>query len=288
MKIVITGSNGQLGQDCIQVLEKQHELFPFSSQKLDITRQDQVAVNLDAIKPDVIINCAAYTAVDRCEEEQERCMKVNGEGPGLLAKQCATLNAKLIHISTDYVFNGAKQIPEPYLESEPVSPVSQYGKSKLAGEENVQKETDNHLIIRTAWLYGIEGNNFLKTMLRLAKDDPKRVIKVVNDQYGSLTWTYRLAQQIQHILSTDLTGTIHATSEGYSTWYQGAKYFLETMNVPHLIEPCTSKDYPTPAKRPANSILENSLLKEKELNIMRTWEEDVEEFAMKYSARLQG
>lgn len=286
MKIVITGGKGQLGHDCASVMGDEHRVSAFSSRELNIADPAQVANRLGATKPDVVINCAAYTAVDLCESEQEKCWEVNAKGPEILAHECKNIDAKLIHISTDYVFDGTKPVPRPYDETDPVGPVSQYGKSKLAGEDNIRKINDKHLIIRTAWLYGINGKNFLKTMLRLASADPNRTLRVVNDQFGSLTWTYGLALQIHRLLDSDLTGTIHATAEGHSTWYEAAVTFLTLMEVPHKIEPCTTADYPTPALRPANSILENQRLKENGLNIMKPWTEDVREFAVRHREQL--
>ncbi len=286
MKILITGAKGQLGQDCSEVLATEHSLYPFGSRELDITDKQQVLKVLASIKPDIVINCAAYTAVDASEKNSKQCRQVNSEGPGYIAAGCAATGAKIIHISTDYVFDGSKTIPEPYGEKDRVCPVSEYGSSKLAGEENVRLNTDNHLIIRTVWLYGISGDNFLKTMLRLAINDPQKTIRVVNDQFGSLTWTYSLARQIKTLLENDLTGTVHATAEGYGSWYDGAKYFLAHINVPHSIEPCTSAQFPTPARRPANSILENSTLKKYGLNRMNDWQQDIEFFVTRFRNEL--
>ena len=213
-------------------------------------------------------------------------MAVNARGPELLALSCREHGSRLIQVSTDYVFDGSRPVPQPYLEGDSASPASMYGKSKLAGEEAVQAVLDNHLIIRTAWLYGIGNKNFLKTMLRLALSGPNRTIKVVNDQHGSLTWSWRLALQIERLLSTDLTGILHATDEGHSTWYEGARYFLDCMQVPYSMVPCTTAEYPTPAKRPANSILENSRLKDAGCNLMIDWKEDVRLFVERYRDEL--
>ncbi len=286
MKIVITGGNGQLGIDCSKVLQAAHTVHSFGSKEVDITDQRRVSSCLQKIRPDVVINCGAYTGVDACETDWENCLRINRTGPEILAGEVFTIKSRLIHISTDYVFDGLKAIPEPYLESDPVNPLSRYGQSKLQGEEAICRVLENHLIIRTAWLYGIHGNNFLKTMVRLALGDPKRTLRVVNDQFGSLTWTHRLARQIEQLLSADITGIVHATAEGYGSWYDVAKRFLKTLDVPHIIEPCTTEEYPLPAPRPANSILENSVLKEKELNVMRSWEEDLGIFARRYRNEL--
>lgn len=282
MNILITGAKGQLGQDCARVLGTGSTVYAFGSEDLDIADREQVRHIMQTIKPQTVVNCAAYTAVDACEQERDKCWRVNAHGPEILATACAESNARLVHISTDYVFDGKKPIPHPYTEKDQVAPLSQYGSSKLAGEENIRARLANHLILRTAWLYGIGGRNFLKTMLRLAVTDPGRTIRVVNDQFGALTWTYRLAQQIKVLLSAELTGTIHATAEGYCSWYEGARLFLEAMRVPFALEPCSTAEYPTPACRPANSILENNVLRTHGLNRMTAWQDDVAAFAGQY------
>ncbi len=286
MRIVIVGANGQLGRDSLVILGKEHTVWASDAAEVDITNQNQVQALFQRHQPEVVINCAAFTAVDACESNVEASMAVNARGPELLALSCREHGSRLIQVSTDYVFDGSRPAPQPYLEGDSASPTSMYGKSKLAGEEAVQAVLDNHLIIRTAWLYGIGNKNFLKTMLRLAISDPKRTIKVVNDQHGSLTWSWRLALQIERLLSTDLTGILHATAEGHSTWYEGARYFLDCMQVPYSMAPCTTAEYPTPAKRPANSILENSRLKEAGCNLMIDWKEDVRLFAERYHDEL--
>jgi dTDP-4-dehydrorhamnose reductase len=287
MKILLTGAKGQLGQDCTRVLATEHTVFhPFGSQELDITNNRMVTEMLQSINPDIVINCAAYTAVDGCENDKERCHQVNADGPGFIAAGCAQIGARIIHISTDYVFDGRKTVPEAYTEKDLVNPISEYGSSKLAGEEQIREKTDNHLIIRTAWLYGIDNANFLKTMLRLAISNPQKTIRVVDDQFGSLTWAYRLAKQIKTLLKSELTGTVHATAEGYGSWYEGAKYFLECMGIPHIIEPCATADFPTPAQRPANSILENKRVEKHGLNLMKPWQQDVASFVTRYRDEL--
>ncbi|MDO5674103.1 MAG: dTDP-4-dehydrorhamnose reductase [bacterium] len=286
MRIVIVGANGQLGRDSLEILGKEHTVWASDAAEMDITDQSQVQALFQRHQPEVVINCAAFTAVDACESNVEAGMAVNARGPELLALSCREHGSRLIQVSTDYVFDGSRPAPQPYLEGDSASPTSMYGKSKLAGEEAVQAVLDNHLIIRTAWLYGIGNKNFLKTMLRLAVSDPNRTIKVVNDQHGSLTWSWRLALQIERLLATDLTGILHATAEGHSTWYEGARYFLDCMQVPYSMVPCTTAEYPTPAKRPANSILENSRLKEAGCNLMIDWKKDVRLFAERYRDEL--
>ncbi len=278
MKLLITGAGGQLGKDCIQVMQPGHTVHAYSSTQLNITQPRQVQDTIKSLQPDVVINCAAYTAVDDCEQEQDSCRAVNEHGPGNLAAACSGIGCRLLHISTDYVFDGNKKIPEAYDEQDGTAPLSIYGSSKLAGEQNIARNMDNYLILRTAWLYGMDGKNFLKTMLRLAVSDPQRTVRVVNDQYGALTWTQTLARQIHKVIQPDLTGIAHATASGYCTWFEGAKYFLQAMNVDFSLEPCTTQDYPTPAHRPANSILANHRLQAHDLDVMQSWQQDIDDF----------
>ncbi|MEN8200452.1 MAG: dTDP-4-dehydrorhamnose reductase, partial [Thermodesulfobacteriota bacterium] len=250
--------------------------------ELDIADKEMVESVLAREQPELLINCAAYTAVDNCEKEQELAWSVNAHGPENLARAMEARGGRLIHISTDYVFDGNKTIPESYSEDDPVAPLSEYGRSKLAGEEAIIGISSNHLIMRTAWLYGIQGGNFLKTMLRLAMADPQRQLKVVNDQHGSLTWTATLARQIQAVLEPAMQGIVHATAEGNSTWYEGACYFLDTMGVAYNLAPCSTAEYPTPAHRPANSILANTRLQEAGLSVFSSWQDDIDAYVGLY------
>ncbi len=272
------------------LLSSEHEIFGCdivnAGYKMDISDPAQVNDRFSSLKPEVVINCAAYTAVDKCETERELAWKINADGPKNLALAADRFNARLIHISTDYVFDGKREIPQPYFEDDPVSPISQYGESKLAGETAVVENCSSHLILRTAWLYSAHGPNFLKTMLRLACQDSKRELKVVNDQYGSLTWSHTLARQIEALINSDLTGIFHTTAEGYSSWYEGACYFLDRMGVSYTMTPCTTAEYPTPAARPANSILENARLKEAGLNVFDDWKRDIDVYVESFKDKL--
>lgn len=286
MKILISGAQGQLGRDLTSLLTRTHEVIPCGSKELDISNEEQVADLLSRHRPEVLINCAAFTAVDTCEEAQDHAWLINARGPENLARHLLQHGGRLIHISTDYVFDGTKPATECYLEGDPVAPLSEYGRSKLAGERAITAQSDNHLILRTAWLYGAEGKNFLKTMLRLALADPSRELKVVDDQYGSLTWTATLARQIDAVLDSTMQGIVHATAEESSTWYQGACYFLDAMEVPYCLSPCTTQEYPTPAHRPANSILENSRLKQAGKSVFGGWQEDIDRFVATHKQEL--
>ncbi len=286
MKILVTGGKGQLGTDAVEVLGESHEVLAAGRSEADITDSAAVDRLVAGFRPDVVLNCAAYTRVDDCEVQRGRAFAVNVTGPGNLARSIQRYGGKLIHISTDYVFDGMREVPKPYVEDDEPAPVSYYGQTKLEGERIVRELTERWLIVRTAWLYGIAGRNFPKTILRLALKDPGRELKVVNDQFGSLTWSFRLARQIERLIELDGHGLYHATAEGYSSWYEVAAAFLKRMGVAHKVSPCSSDQYPTRAARPGNSILENQRLKAAGINGMHHWEEDLERFVALFRDRL--
>lgn len=286
MRILVTGARGQLGSDCVEVLSEKHELLALDLPEFDIGDRAAVERTVDAFTPECILNCAAYTRVDDCEDDREAAYRTNVSGPFHLASCAQKGGARIIHISTDYVFDGRKPCPEPYVEEDAVSPVSFYGTSKAEGEKAVRDSCRRHVILRAAWMYGINGRNFPKTILRLALKNPAGILKVVDDQYGSPTWSYRLARQIEKILETDAQGIFHATSEGYCSWCAFAAAFLEEMGLSVMPVPCTSAEYPTRATRPANSILENAALKKKGWNRMLSWKEDLAEFVSLHRDRL--
>jgi dTDP-4-dehydrorhamnose reductase len=286
MNILIIGSGGQLGTDCITVLSKKHTVAAVDFPEIDITSRDSVAAVFSRHKPDCAVNCAAYTAVDRCESDSKAAWEVNAEGPRFIGELAAARHCRVIHISTDYVFDGSKPVPQPYVESDPVNPLSEYGRSKLAGESSLLEACPEAMILRTAWLYSAHGPNFLKTMLRLALSDPQHHFTIVDDQYGSLTWSLTLARQIEQLLDRKLSGVIHTTSDDYSTWYGAACYFLNKMGVAHAFVPCTTRDYPTPAHRPANSILQNKVLDDLSLSLFTSWQEDVDRFVDEFKDKL--
>ena len=286
MKILLTGAGGQLGSDCRIVLSYRHDVFTPGSAELDITDPFLVEKAFGIIRPDIVLNCAAFTRVDDCETERASAWSVNAEGPGILAEKCFRFGSKLIHVSTDYVFDGLRPPPEPYSEDDPPAPVSYYGESKLAGEEAIRNAGCEYSIVRTSWLYGRTGRNFPKTILKAALRRPDTPLKIVDDKHGSPTWSYRLARQIEKLIETEATGLYHATAEGHCTWYRFASHFLERMGVECRVIPCTSEEYPTKAKRPANSILENKRLKAEGINIMDAWERDVDEFVLRHGQEL--
>lgn len=234
----------------------------------------------------MIVNCAAYTAVDACETDKS-CWKANADLPGHLAEWVEENGAFLVHVSTDYVFSGDKPLFEASVETDGPAPISEYGKSKLAGELAIAERTKRFAILRTAWLYGASGKNFLKTMLRLTLQNTGKEFKVVNDQYGSPTWSRTLARQIRAVIEQRATGIFHASSEGYCTWYDLACTFLDALGIEHRFVPCTSDEFPTPTKRPANSILENAHAKELGINVFRDWKVELSNFVESHGKKLQ-
>jgi len=275
MRILLIGSTGMLGSDCREVLSEGYEIIAPDRKELDIISWDRVIETLQTVKPHIVLNCAGFSDVDACETEPFIVRKVNVEGPRNLAQGSARFNCKLIHISTDYVFNGKKNTPQPYFEDDATDPLSAYGKSKMDSEVGVRENAPNYVIIRTGWLYGRHGKNFIHTLLTKALGKKRKSITVVNDQYGSPTWTYRIALQIKELLERDAKGTFHATSEGYCTWFDFAKTIFKALKIKATLEPCRLADYPQAAKRPLNCILENRLLKKQGLSVMTEWEEDV-------------
>jgi dTDP-4-dehydrorhamnose reductase len=285
-KILLVGDRGQLGS---QVLAQSGgaNIILASDYQLDLTSPSALKNILDEIQPEVLINCAAYTAVDKAESQQELAFALNAAGPQLLAKWCAANNSHLVHISTDYVFSGLKPLYEVYGEADVTEPVSIYGQSKLLGEQQIKnQDNERYSILRTAWLYGFYGQNFLKTMLRLVLSDPQREYKVVNDQYGSPTSADALARQIQAVVDSEVYGTFHATSHGYCSWYEFACEFLGQLGVEYNFIPCTTAEYPSAAPRPINSLLGNERLSEIDLDFFVHWRDDLTLFVDAYGSRL--
>ena len=275
--ILITGAKGQLGSDCLDVFSDVPGLAGIDLPEVDLSDRAQCFATLDRIHPERIVNCAAYTAVDACETDPT-CWQANADLPRHLAEWTEKNESFLIHVSTDYVFAGDKPLFEACIETDGPAPLSEYGRSKLAGERAIADQTDRFAILRTAWLYGAHGKNFLKTMLRLTLQNPGKEFKVVNDQHGSPTWSYTLARQIRAVAEASATGTFHATSEGHCTWYDLACAFLDGMNISHNFVPCTSEEFPTPTKRPANSILENAHSKQEGINVFEGWKTELSRF----------
>jgi len=286
MKILLTGATGRLGSECNDVLKSDYDIIAPDKEELDITSWDKVITSINLLSPDIILNCAAFTKVDECETERKVSERINVEGTRNLAQGAARYDKSIVHISSDFVFNGRKRLPQPYFEDDPMDPLSFYGLTKMESEMAVKQNVPKYVIIRAGWLYGMRGDNFLKEILTLALKGDQESIYVVNDQFGSPTWFHRLAQQIKLLIDNGKEGIYHATSEGYCSRYEWAKYFLEKMEIKIPVLPCATKEYPTPAVRPVNSILENRQLKRERLNIMPNWQNDLDIFIDTYGKRL--
>lgn len=256
-KIMVTGCNGQLGREIQKEYENDEvELLCTDVGDLDISDHAQIMEYVRQQKPDVIINCAAYTAVDACENAWDLAYRINAIGPRNLAIAAREVGAKLVHISTDYVFEGNASVP--YTEFDEVHPVSAYGKTKLEGERFVQQFADRYFILRTAWLYG-DGNNFAKTMLRLSENHEK--VRVVCDQFGSPTSAAELAKVIHVLEPTANYGLFHATCEGSCSWADFAEEVFRLAGKSTKVERVTTEEYASPTKRPAYSVLDNYMLR---------------------------
>jgi dTDP-4-dehydrorhamnose reductase len=286
MRILLTGARGLLGSECVRVLHPRHDLLTPDRGELDITAAPQVDEVVARFRPEVILNCAAFTQVDLCETRQEQAFAANVAGPRHLALAAARHGAYLIHISTDYVFDGRKPPPTPYEEDDPTGPLSWYGRTKLAGELAVQEAGGRSAIVRTSWLYGRRGSSFLKKILAAALNPAIPELKVVDDQFGCPTWARRLAEQLARLLEAGATGIFHAAAQGHCTWFGLASRFLALMGIAKPLRPCPSRDYPTPAVRPHNSILATRRLMAAGLHCLRPWQEDLEEFVREAGADL--
>ena len=274
MKVLITGSNGMLGHDLIDVLDGKHELIKTTSKSLDITDKDKVKDYIVNENPDIVINSAAYTDVDGCETNEEIAYKVNGEGVKNLALACKVVDCPLVHISTDYVFNGENT--KPWMEDDEVGPISIYGKSKLQGEEAIESILDKFFIIRTSWLYGINGGNFPKTMLELAKTHD--TLTVVTDEIGTPTYTLDLAQAIAELIETEYYGIYHITNSDYCSWFDFAKYIFEVKNIDVNVVPVTAEEFARPASRPHYSVLNNSNWVNNGFKPLRSYKEAIKDY----------
>lgn len=251
--IAVTGSTGQLGFELGRLLGP--EACYLDRSRLDLSRPETFANILNELRLKYLINAGAYTAVDKAESEPELAMKVNRDAPAKLAQLAEKLNFKLIHISTDYVFNGGSS--KPYRESDAKGPLNVYGESKLAGEELVQRFSPDSLIVRTSWVYSAHGKNFVKTVLRLSKETSE--MKVVNDQTGSPTWAKDLANAL--LQARDLSGVYHYSNEGHCTWFELAKAIARFRKLTMKVTPITTAEYPTPARRPRFSLLNKDKIK---------------------------
>lgn len=274
MKILITGANGQLGKDLMEALSKQNEVIGVDRGELDITSLEDVIKNVASIRPDVIINSAAFTNVDGCESEADSAYAVNGIGAGNLAIASEKYGCKLVQISTDFIFDGSKTTP--LLEYDRPNPLSVYGASKLMGEEMIRDHCSRFFIIRTAWLYGHKGHNFVKTMLKLA--ETRDTLTVVNDQIGSPTYTKDLVEAINMLICTEEYGVYHCSNDGECSWNEFAKKIFELSGKEVNVLPVSSEEYGAPATRPAYSVMRNQMLELRFNHKIRHWEDALKDY----------
>jgi dTDP-4-dehydrorhamnose reductase len=258
LRLLLTGRTGQVGWELERLLSPLGELFAFDRPGLDLADGHAITSRMREVRPNVVVNAAAYTAVDGAESERDLVMKINASAPGILAEECKSLGALLVHYSTDYVFDGTKK--QAYDELDPPNPLNVYGLSKLEGEKAIRATGCAHIILRTAWVYGARGRNFLRTMLRLASEG--KPLRIVNDQFGAPTWSREIAQVTACVLARmqpdqrDAKSTYHLAAGGRTTWFDFARRIFELGGVPAKVIAIDSQEYPTPAARPKNSTLD--------------------------------
>ena len=278
MKVVVTGAKGQLGTDLVHLLaDKGYEVYGYGREELDITNFDQVKQIIGKVNPDVVIHTAAYTKVDLAESEPDQAFLINAYGTRNVVVASEAVGAKIVYVSTDYVFDGTANVP--YNEFAPTNPLSVYGKSKLAGEQFVRDLHSKFFIVRTSWVYGKHGNNFVKTMLKLAQERDE--LMVVDDQIGCPTYTVDLANCILELIQTEKYGIYHVSNSGHCSWHEFAKAIFEEAGIEVKVNPCTTKDFPRPAPRPAYSVFEHMALKLNGFSEMRNWREALKEFIIR-------
>lgn len=270
MKVLVTGVKGQLGYDVMAELAKRNiEAIGVDIDEMDITDKISVEKVIGEAAPDVVVHCAAYTAVDAAEDNEALCRRVNAGGTRNIAEVCKKLDCKMVYISTDYVFDG--QGTRPWEPDDERHPLNVYGQTKYEGELAVQENLSKYFIVRIAWVFGKNGKNFVKTMLKLAETHDK--LTVVNDQFGSPTYTYDLARLLVDMIQTDKYGIYHATNEGICTWYEFACEIFRQAGVKIEVTPVPASEYPTKAKRPENSRLDKSKLTENGFERLPSWQD---------------
>lgn len=279
MKVLLTGAKGMLARAIKNNVRDDWDLCAVDIDELDIADRGAVQDTLRKLKPECIINCAAFTQVDACEAEKERAFSVNGEGLGYIAATAQEIGATLVHFSTDYIFNGARN--RPYKEDDPVSPINVYGASKWEGECKIRKHLDKHLIIRTQWLYGNGGNHFIKTILNLAKN--KKILNIVDDQIGSPTWTEDIAKATLELIDREAQGTYHVVNSGHCSWYGFARKIVDEASLSVKLVPCSTDEYPCPAQRPAYSVLSTKKAQEELGYFFPPWELSLKQYMLSKS-----
>lgn len=275
MKVLVTGANGQLGYDIVKELQKQNiECYGATRQDFDIVDFEATKKFITNYMPDAVIHCAAYTAVDKAEDEQGLCYLVNASATENIAEICRKINAKMLYISTDYVFDGTKD--GFYEVDDKPNPINVYGKTKLLGEQAVQRILDKYFIVRISWVVGEHGNNFIKTMLRLGKE--RKEISVVADQYGSPTYTADLAPLLVEMIQTEKYGVYHVTNEGVCTWAEFAEEIFKIVGMDVKVKYIATTEYKTMAKRPLNSRLSKKSLVINHFKTLENWQNAVKNY----------
>ena len=275
MKVLVTGTKGQLGYDVVNELEKRgHTAVAVDIEEMDITDAVSVERVITEAEVDAVIHCAAYTAVDVAEDNVELCRRVNAEGTENIAKVCKKLDLKMIYISTDYVFDGEGE--RPWEPDDERHPLNVYGQTKYEGELAVEKYLEKYFIVRIAWVFGVNGKNFIKTMLKLSETHEE--LNVVDDQVGSPTYTYDLAVLLVDMVESDKYGRYHATNEGLCTWYEFAKEIFRQAGVEVKVNPVTSDMFPAKAKRPKNSRMSKEKLDVNGFHRLPTWQNALERY----------
>ena len=281
MKLLLLGANGQVGWELQRALAPLGEIVSLGRHELDLVNQQAIRQTVCAIRPNLIINAAAYTNVDKAEKEEDLAMAINGIAPGVLAEESARIDASLVHYSTDYIFDGKKRAP--YTEQDVPNPLNVYGKTKLAGEEAIRQVGIPHLILRTGWIYGLRGKNFLLTMQQLASERDE--LAIVSDQYGSPTWCRMIAEATAQLIAREpfktsgIDGVYHLTAAGETTWFGFAEAIFKLSSGVKSIKPkiraITTSDYPTPAIRPPYTVLDNNRIQDNHAILLPDWYEQL-------------
>lgn len=275
MRILVTGVKGQLGHDVVNELEKRgHTAIGVDIDEMDITDAAAVEQGMKEANVEAVIHCAAYTAVDAAEDNIELCRRVNADGTENIAKVCRELDLKMVYLSTDYVFDGEGE--RPWEPDDKRDPLNVYGQTKYEGELAVEKYLEKYFIVRIAWVFGVNGKNFIKTMLRLGESNTD--INVVNDQIGSPTYTYDLARLLVDMVETEKYGRYHATNEGLCTWYEFACEIFRQAGMKVNVHPVTSDEFPAKAKRPHNSRMSKKKLEENGFKLLPTWQDALKRY----------
>ena len=282
MKLLVVGADGQLGSDVVRLLSPTVEVTARVMDELDVTDRAGLRREVEATRPDVVVNCAAYTAVDRAETEQDAAYRVNVLGAHNVAQAARRVGARVVYFSTDYVFDGAAS--EPYDEDAPTGPLSVYGRTKLLGEQATRESNPDHLILRLAWLYGSSGHNFVRTILRLARE--KDQLRIVDDQIGCPTFTEDVVRQLWTAIQEGCSGTYHCVNTGQASWYAFATHIVHRLGLSIPVVPIQTVDYPSPARRPAYSVLADHKFDLEQLNDMRPWEDALDDCLLRYREEL--